>query len=263
MIDEAHGAKANELKAILEKCTNVEERFGFTGTLDGMETNQMTIEGLLGPVKVYQTAKQLMDSGRAATLKIKSIVLRYPDDECRFVSKMKYPAEIDYIISHERRNRFIKNLALSLKNNTLILFHYVDKHGIPFFKYMQDKTDRPLYYVSGKTDVDTREELRVLMEKENNVIAVCSDGTFSTGINIKNLHNILLISPSKARIKLLQSIGRSIRLHDSKDFATLYDIADDFQWKSKKNYTLEHFEERIKVYNSEDFDYKIYNVELK
>ena len=112
-------------------------------------------------------------------------------------------------------------------------------------------------------DAEQREKVREITEKSNNAIIVASYGTFSTGINTLNLHNIIFASPSKSRIRNLQSIGRGLRLGDNKVNATLYDIADDLQYKSKENFTLKHFQERINIYTEEEFDYEIHNINLK
>ena len=123
--------------------------------------------------------------------------------------------------------------------------------------------DKKIFYVHGGVEAEEREKIRFITEKSDNAIIVASFGTFSTGINIRNLHNIVFASPSKSRIRNLQSIGRGLRLKDDKSEATLYDIADDISYKEKENYTLAHFRERINIYNEEDFDYEIHNVELK
>ena len=120
-----------------------------------------------------------------------------------------------------------------------------------------------MFFVYGGVNADEREEIRAITEKSDNAIIVASYGTFSTGINIRNLHNIIFSSPSKSRIRNLQSIGRGLRLGDNKTNATLYDIADDVSYGEKENYTLQHFRERINIYNEESFDYEIHNVELK
>jgi superfamily II DNA or RNA helicase len=139
----------------------------------------------------------------------------------------------------------------------------VEKHGkVLYDKLATEANDRKIYYVSGSVDGEEREEIRKIVETENNSIIVASYGTFSTGVNIKNLHNIIFASPSKSRVRNLQSIGRGLRKSESKEEATLYDIADDISWKSKKNFTLLHFMERIKIYNEEKFSYKLYNVSL-
>ena len=130
---------------------------------------------------------------------------------------------------------------------------------------MKEKADnvRKVFYIFGGVEADEREAIRGIVERENNAIIVASYGTFSTGVNIKNLHNIIFASPSKSRIRNLQSIGRGLRLGDNKVNATLYDIADDLTYKSKENFTLKHFQERINIYTEEEFDYEMHNIELK
>jgi type I site-specific restriction endonuclease len=174
-----------------------------------------------------------------------------------------YQSEIDYIVRLEARNNFIKNLVLSLEGNTLLLFQFVDKHGrILYDKLEKETKDRKIFFIHGGVDGEERDKVREIVEKETNAIIVASFGTFSTGINIRNLHNVIFASPSKSRIRNLQSIGRSLRTSETKKEATLFDIADDMSWKSKKNYTLLHFMERIKTYNEEKFNYRIYKVSL-
>ena len=177
---------------------------------------------------------------------------------------MKYQDEIDFIVGNTRRNKFIKSLAVSLTGNTLLLFQYVDKHGRILYDEINKVTtsDRKVFFVYGGTNAETREQIRAITEEEENAIIIASYGTFSTGINIRNLHNIIFASPTKSRIRNLQSIGRGLRKGESKDKATLYDIADDLRNKSSVNYTLKHFSERIKIYSEEEFDYKIYNINL-
>jgi superfamily II DNA or RNA helicase len=174
-----------------------------------------------------------------------------------------YQAEMDYIVRLEERNKFIRNLTLSLEGNTLLLFQFVDKHGkVLYDKLKQEAGDRNVYYVAGSVDGEERESIRKIVETESNAIIVASFGTFSTGVNIRNLHNVIFSSPSKSKVRNLQSIGRGLRKSDTKDSATLYDIADDMSWKQKKNFTLLHFMERIKMYNEEKFPYKLYKVSL-
>ena len=261
--DEAHQFKAKSLTSIMEKCTEAEYRIGTTGTLDGTQTHQLVLEGLFGPVHKVTTTKELMDKDTLAKLSIDVILLKYKDEFCK--ENRKYQDELDFIVGYEPRNDFITELALRLKGNTLVLFNYVDKHGKPLHNLLKEKIDdkRKLFYVSGETDVDTREQTRAITEKENNAIIIASYGTFSTGVNIRNLHNLIFASPSKSRIRNLQSIGRGLRLGDSKTHATLYDISDDLIHRDRENYTLKHFQERVKIYNEEQFEYEIHNVELK
>jgi len=176
-----------------------------------------------------------------------------------------FEEEVKYIIGHNRRNNFIKNLALDLKGNTLILYARVEGHGQPLYEMINNNTtdNRHVFFVHGGVDTQDREQVREITEREDNAIIVASYGTFSTGINIKRLHNVIFASPSKSRIRNLQSIGRVLRKGNGKMKATLYDIADDICYKSRKNYTLNHLIERIKVYNEEKFNYDIVNIPLK
>ena len=209
------------------------------------------------------TTKELIDKKTLANFSIKALVLSYPESECKLVKDMNYQDEVDLLVRDERRNKFIIDLTTHLKGNTLLLFQFVEKHGAVLYDMLKD-LDTKVFYVHGGTDTQTRENIRAITEKETNAIIVASYGTFSTGINIRNLHNVVFASPSKSRIRVLQSIGRGLRKSDRDDIhTTLLDIADDFTYKDRKNFTLNHFLERINIYNEEDFEYEIHNVELK
>jgi len=262
--DEAHNFKAKSLTSIMEKCVNAEYRIGTTGTLDGTQTHRLVLEGLFGPVYKVTTTKALMDSKNLAQMDISILLLKYKEEYCKVVSKLKYPEELDFIVKYQPRNNFITNLALDQKGNTLILFQYVDKHGKPLHDLLAKKISkkRKLFYVSGETKVDAREKIRSITENENDAIIVASIGTFSTGINIKRLHNLIFASPSKSQIRVLQSIGRGLRVSGDGINTKVYDIADDLQWKTKKNYTLNHAAERIKIYTKEKFKHNIYPIKI-
>jgi superfamily II DNA or RNA helicase len=262
--DECHQFKAKSLTSIMTKLVDCKYRFGFTGTLDGTETNKLVLEGLFGKAKQFVKTKELIDSDHLSAFKIKCLVLKHTDEEKKLASKMNYQNEMDYIVGHNRRNKFIQNLTISLNGNTLLLFQYVDKHGKILYDMISKKVQegRKVFFVYGGTDADTRENIRSITENETNAIIIASYGTFSTGINIRNLHNIIFASPSKSRIRNLQSIGRGLRKGEAKDKAVLFDISDDLRHKAKVNYTLNHFAERVKIYNSEEFEYKIYNINL-
>lgn len=263
--DEAHLFKAKSLTSILEKMVGIKYRFGFTGTLDGSQTHQLVLEGLFGPVKSLVKTKDLMESKQLANLKIKILVLKYSQDVCKLTSKLKYKEEMDFIVGNSKRNKFIQNLALSLDGNTLVLFQYVERHGKILYDIINKKIsrDRKVFFVFGGTDGETRESVREITEKETNAIIIASYGTFSTGINIRALHNIIFASPSKSKIRNLQSIGRGLRTTEDKDQCTLFDIGDDLQYKKHVNYTLKHLYERVKIYNQEKFEYKLYPIDLE
>ena len=263
--DEAHLFKSKSLTEIMTKLIDCKYRIGLTGTLDGAHTHKLVLEGLFGAVNKVTTTKKLMDKKQLSNLAVRCLILKHSEANCKIISKGKYQDEIDYLVGSTARNNFIRNLALKIKGNTLILFQLVEKHGKNLHQIIQDKAEdgRKVFYIYGGVETEEREKARAIVEKEDNAIIVASYGTFSTGINIKNLHNIIFASPSKSRIRNLQSIGRGLRLGDNKVNATLYDIADDLIYKSKENYTLKHFQERINIYTEEEFDYEIHNINLK
>ena len=266
--DEAHLFKAKSLTSIMTKLTTTQYRYGFTGTLDDAQTHKLVLEGLFGAVEKVTTTKELIDAGTLADFKVKCIVLQYPDEIKKAHIKDNYQDEVDFLVRNEARNKFIKNLALSLKGNTLLLFNFVEKHGKPLHQDIKKSIDksidkRPIYYVSGEVKGSEREEIRHIVETQDDAIIVASFGTFSTGINIKQLNNIIFASPSKSRIRVMQSIGRGLRKSETKTSATLFDIADNLSWKSKNNFTIDHFAERLKMYNDEKFEYKMYKVKIK
>ena len=260
IVDECHTAKAKSIVSIMSKLCDAKYRFGFTGTLDGIEVNKWVLEGLFGPSYKIVKTDELMQKGHLAKLDIKVLLLKHPPQRFEV-----YEDEIQYIINHQKRNNFIKNLALDLKGNTLILFSRVETHGQPLYELINNNKidNRQVFFVHGGVSTQDREQVREITEKENNAIIVASYGTFSTGINIKNLHNVIFSSPSKSRIRNLQSIGRVLRKSNTKTKATLYDIADDISYKSRKNYTLNHLIERIKIYSEENFNYDIVNIPMK
>ena len=264
--DEAHLFKAQSLTSILTSCVNAKYRIGLTGTLDGTKTHKLVLEGLFGSVRQVTTTRELIDSQQVSDFEIKCLVLKHNDDICLKYKDVTYQEEIQYLISNEARNKFIKNLTVSLGKNTLVLYQMVDKHGqilYDMIKNTKNIGDRKVFFVHGGTDTTDREEIRRIMEIEQDAIVVASFGTFSTGINIRNLHNIIFASPSKSRVRNLQSIGRGLRQSEGKTKAVLYDIADDMRYKKHMNFTLKHFVERVKIYNEEKFPFKIYKIGLK
>jgi len=240
IVDECHGCKSKSLIDIMKKSHNAKYRFGFTGTLSNggkdSQTHELVISGLFGPAYKAVGTKELIDKGRASKLDIHCLVLKHKPQKFD-----KYEDEIQFIIGNEKRNNFIKNLALDLKGNTLILFSRVETHGLPLYELINigSERNRKVFFVHGGVDVQEREQVREITERENNAIIVASYGVFSTGISIKNLHNVIFASPSKSRIRNLQSIGRVLRKGSN------------------------HFIERIKIYNEEDFNYEIIPINIK
>ena len=258
--DEAHLYKAKSLTGILAKCHDVKYRVGLTGTLDGMQCHQLILEGLFGRCDKVTTTSDLMKKGQLTPLKVKICMLEHGH-----VPFDSYHQEIDYLITHSKRNNFICNLAIDVSGNTLILFNYVEKHGEPLWEMLNSKVQEgtKVFFIHGGVDAVAREEARKICEQETNAIIIASYGTFSTGINIRNLHNVIFASPSKSRVRNLQSIGRVLRKGDNKAQAMLYDIADDCSRGQSYNYTFRHLIERMKIYDEEKFDYEVTKVSFK
>ena len=259
--DECHGFKSKSLTTIMNKCTEAEYRFGTTGTLDGALTHELVLQGLFGKVYRVTSTRALQDNDTLARLDIRRIVLEYSKEIKKNFGKKTYQEEIEFIVTNSKRNNFIKNLTLDLKGNTLVLYNYVEKHGKPLYNLMKDQVEegRKIFFVSGETAATDREAIRAIVEKQKDSITVASLGTFSTGINIRNLHNIVFASPSKSQIRVLQSIGRGLRKTDDGKSTTLYDIIDDI---TKKNYGMLHADERLRIYGREKFNHKTYRVSL-
>jgi len=272
--DEAHTFSAKQVGGVAGKCVNADYRLACTGTTHEEEVKNLMVEGYFGPISKLTTTKKLMDDGHIATLYIKSLVLKYPpltqsivDASAKGVSAAAaYAAELDYIINYAPRNRFIRNLALSVEGNTLLMFHY-ERHGRIIYDLIKDKlgnSERKLFFINGKTETEIREEVRKITDGEKNAIIVGSF-VFSTGITIRNLHNVIFATPTKAKIRTLQTIGRSLGLGDDKTTATLYDIADDFRVDptADANYTLRHYAKRMLLYYAEKFNISHYTIQLR
>ena len=257
--DEAHLFKAKSLTGIMTKLHQCKYRFGFTGTLDDTQVHHLVLEGLFGPIRKVVTTKELMDKKTLANLKIKCIVLKHPIIK----EKMTYVEELQYIVGNEHRNNFIANLLTHLSGNTLCLFQLVEKHGKILYDKVKEKDNVNTFFVYGGTDTKKREEIRAIVDREKDSITIASYGTFSTGINIRNINSLVLASPSKSKIRVLQSIGRGLRISSNKDSILVFDIADDISYKERRNFTLSHFSERLNIYAKEQFNYEINKVVLK
>lgn len=270
IVDEAHGAKATELKNIMDKSVNAFYRIGLTGTLDGTLTSEMALVAMFGPVTRVATTKELQDKGIISNVAVKAVVLKYPEADCKiFAGKMidgkrvkpTYDEEMEYIYANTPRNVFISNLVKSTSGNTLVLVSKIENHGKPLFEMMKEICqNKEVYLIYGKTESEDRESIRKLAETKDNIVIIATYKLFSTGVSIKRLHNIVFGSPSKSVIRVLQSIGRVLRLHESKLIANVFDIVDDFRGKKKTaNYAVAHFLERVKIYQKEKFKFEMFD----
>ncbi|ACV50053.1 DNA helicase UvsW [Delftia phage PhiW-14] len=253
--DECHTFSAECLTYIGKNCINARNRYGLTGTLKKGRNHPLQVQQHFGPVRRLVTAKQLQDSGRAAKTRVIMIQINHKsEDRVALAQDRDYQKEIEFIISNEYRNRIIKNICLSAKGNTLVLFDRIDTH-LELVKKMLEGNDSVLVRViDGDVANADRDVIKAEMEgvaAGKPVVLLATSGCVSTGVSIKNLHNLVFTHPSKSSVKVIQSIGRTIRLHDSKEVATIYDLVDDLSYAGWINHALRHASERLAIYDEE------------
>lgn len=263
IMDEAHTYKANVVLSTLELFTKTKFRTGTTGTIDNTKINKLSLMGIMGPVYRVITTKELMDAGQVVQLNIKCVVLEYPEHIKKAYKGLAYKDEINFLVGYDNRNKFIAKLASNVKGNTLILFNFVDRHGAVLEQLIRSQTDRPVYFIHGGVENEEREQIRQLLSTQKNAIIIATSSLMSTGVNIPSIENIIFAIPSKSMIRILQSIGRGLRLNKGKTNCTLWDISDDLRYKSKANTTYNHLEERIQIYEKEKFDYEFRKLPIK
>jgi superfamily II DNA or RNA helicase len=258
VVDEVHHAQSKSIQAIMNKMLICPDRIGLTGTLQDTKTHELVLKGLFGSVTKLISTKELMERDQVSQMDIRLLQLNYSDEDRKKVKDMTYNDEVEFIVTHEKRNKLVAKMAATLPGNTLVVFLRLE-HGKDIYEYIN--TEKKLYYVAGETDKDSREAVRQMAESDD-VVIVASLGVFSTGVNIRNLHNLIFAHPTKSKIKVLQSIGRVLRKSDNGQKATVFDIIDDLKYKSRDNFALRHSNERFKYYTLEGFDYKINTINL-
>lgn len=258
VVDEVHHAQSKSIQSIMNKMLICPDRIGLTGTLQDTKTHELVLKGLFGSVTKLISTKELMERDQVSQMNIRLLQLKYEETDRKKVKDMTYNEEVEFIVNHKKRNNLIAKMASTLPGNTLVVFLRIE-HG----KEIHDsiETEKKLYYVAGETDKDSREAVRQMAENDD-VVIVASLGVFSTGVNIRNLHNLIFAHPTKSKIKVLQSIGRILRKADNGQTATVFDIIDDLKYKSRDNFALRHSNERFKYYTNEEFDYKINTIDL-
>ena len=265
--DEVHKFKANCLRTITKKMVNADFRMGTTGTINPGNASRMIVMGSFGPTFKATSTDKLIDDGTLAPLDIEIHKLKYaewPFPEEEVVEEASLGAMFEtmnkYTYAHEERNNYIANLVKQQTQNTLVLTRHVKKHGEPLRDIIQAACpDKKVYLSTGSTPVEVREEIRANSEKNDNIVIVASYQIFSTGINIKNLHNIVFAASTKSYITTIQSIGRGLRkLKDNK--TKVYDIVDVFP--TKINFLANHGKTRQTYYDKEKFRTNIININI-
>jgi superfamily II DNA or RNA helicase len=265
VVDEAHLAKAKSLTGIMTKLHDCKYRVGLTGTLDGTEIHRLVLEGLFSVHEQVTTTSELIEKKQLSPLHIRVLVLEHNKFDRQMMKDKTYQQEMEFLSTNMKRNQFIRSLVCATNGNILVLAQYIEKQLVPLCNMIVDHCgkDRTVHLIYGATPTDDREKVRQLVEKDDNAVIVASYGTFSTGVNIKRIHAIIFASPYKSQVKVLQSIGRGLRVADDKEELELFDIADDLRYNGKENYTLKHLHERIQIYSEQSFDYDIVPVKLE
>lgn len=255
IVDEAHSLKrANEVSKCIEKisCTY---KFGFTGTLAPEKEDKYKTLGLLGPVRYEKASKELRDEGYLTNVQARCIRLHYPPH--KFI--WNYRKEVEALEVSELRNDFLTKLVFKLQKNTLLLVNHID-HGMLLKRYFDEHNlynSKQIYFIRGEVETEVREKIKKDMEQSDNIICIAITKIFSTGINIKNLHNIILCAGEKSSITVIQSIGRGLRLHPDKKELNIFDISD-----AGYKYSVNHADERQKIYAKEQIEVKEYDIHV-
>ena len=261
--DEAHNFKAKSLQTLFDKLGDCKYRVGTTGTLDGKQTNELTLTGMFGPVHKVITTKELMDAGMVSKLKPNCVVVKYPKAVRQAAGKLSYQDEMAWLISYEPRNKMLCDVALRCKGTTILISQYNEKHAkVLYEKLLEEAGDRPIHFIAGDVKTTDRENIRTSIDPDTDPIIVCTFGVMSTGVNMKSIRNVILGTPMKSKIKTLQTIGRGLRLDEGKNTCNLFDFADDLSNTKKPNHTLRHAHERYKIYAQEKFNMKIMEITL-
>lgn len=269
IIDECQSAKSMSISSVMKKCRKADYRLGFTGTLPTERADEMNIKSSLGPVIFELKSKELIDKGVLSMIYIANVLLRYSDEVIATQKGRSYPEEVRFVESYTNRNTSFDFIFRHIKDkqNSLILCNHID-HLISIESYIRQHFDKKytIYTIHGDIDTEEREKIRKLIELGENVILLASYGTMSAGVNIKRIHNVIFASSSKSKIRVLQSIGRGLRKHDSKEYVVLWDLVDSLSYINKNgrevfNYSMQHWHERLNFYKEQGFVY--HNKEIK
>lgn len=266
IVDEVHTAKSKSIRGLMEQCTKVPYRFGFTGTLDNTECHRLVLEGLFGQAMRVATTAELIKQDRLTPIKVKLCVLHYPEAACKLLRRVSYQDEVQFLIQDAVRNEYIAQLATQTKGNTLVLFQRVAAHGLNLYRRIKELGEplgKTVHYIAGSVEADEREAIRQAVSKGDNHIVVASYGTTQLGTNIPNLKVLVLAHPAKSEIRVLQSIGRVLRKAEGKTHATIIDIVDDLRFGKAVNHCFRHGEARTQYYSAEKFPVTMSEVSLE
>lgn len=261
--DEVHEYAADTVQGIMKSCINADRRWGTTGTLDDAQCSEMSLVGAFGEKLQVTTTKEQIENGRLSQLAVSAIRLKYPKEERRgFRKRYKdYNAEVGFIELHKGRMSFLTNMVSGLTGNTIVLFRH-QEHGRAIYNALIEAGIKA-YYIDGTVDAEDRDKYRREINSSTGCVLVGSYQTCSTGMNIRNLQNLIFAAPHKGIVKILQSIGRILRLSDDGSAAHVYDIIDDIAAGKTPNHALRHGQIRLEIYATQEFDYTVFDVNLE
>lgn len=248
IVDEAHKiTSGNKISKMVHKI-KTQNKFGFTGTLPESQLDKWSIIGKLGPVIYEKTSYELRLEDHLANVSVKVLELSY-SQRITYTTQNRYREELEFIYNSGERNTFLMKLCEKLPNNILVLVNHIN-HGEILQEYLKTLTNKQVYFIRGEVAVEEREEIKQIMENNHDVICIAISAIFSTGVNIKNLHNIIFAAGGKSFVRTVQSIGRGLRKHASKDKLVIMDVCDMLP------YGIRHCEKRKEIYEKEKIQYK-------
>lgn len=249
IVDEVHTSKADALSYILNNCIYADQRLGVTGTLSNTEVGGLQVIAHFGVCHEIITARELIDQGFATDVNIEMIELLHDEEHCAMMTG-DYQDEIEYLISNEARNRLLVMMAQALKGNTVILFARIDAHMKVVYEQLSAVRGN-VFMINGEVSVAERERIKKAAEEGDGVVILASYGTMQQGVSIKRLHNLIFGHPAKSFIRVIQTLGRMMRQHSSKDRAKIFDLVDNLSSEGRYNHALRHSFDRYRYYMTE------------
>jgi superfamily II DNA or RNA helicase len=253
VVDECHTIKkSNKISKMVNEITT-NNKFGLTGTLPDNKPDEWNILGKLGKVIYDKDSYELRLESYLTSVDVKIINISYNDKPLYISGNNNFKTELDFIYTNEFRNNVIQNISSKFNNNSLILVNHL-AHGDALYNKLSESKDKQVFFVKGEVEVETRDQIKKIMETNSNVICIAMSSIFSTGINIKNIHMIMFASGGKSFIRTIQSIGRGLRLHESKNKLLIIDICDQLK------YGIRHGDKRQEIYDLEKINYTLTDI---
>lgn len=276
-VDESHQGSSKSIKEVISKCRKARYRFGLSGTFTNRKSAEfLTIQQFLGPLVMEISPNFLFENKYATPVSIKVVKMDWLDPEIKekLADLRTNKTEVEgndlfnierrLVVGSERRLNFVVDFINKTSKNSLVLFQSVaDGYGKRIYDQLREiQSDREVFYIDGDTDPMQRDYFKGQMESGSNKIMVASFGTLSTGVSIKNIHNIFLCESYKSEVLIKQSLGRGMRKLEGKEKVNIIDFVDDFSYNGSANYLLKHSKDRIDIYKREKFEYRIFQVKF-